>query len=257
MLLAIKDRIRPIKSMIQPMFLSSTEKEQRKEAEFLNNIFENLYTNSETRKRVEYILTINEENSRLQEVLAEDERALPGNQTFLESGWYKSMLTRYAFAMHYVKGKKVLDTCSGLGWGAYLLEVVAGSLIGIELDQKAIQAAKEIWDYDKCVLQQGSVLNLPFPDNSFDVVTAMESIEHFTLEDAKIYTQEMHRVLKPGGRLIGSTPLPLTEEGIQLELNTNPYHLHVFTPTKLGAFLRGYFSKVHVLHNNRYFWAIK
>ncbi len=254
MITTLKNRIRSIKELILP---SKLERERKEEAEFLNKLFEKLLTEASTKKRVEYILSINGKDPKLQNVLTEHERALPGDRNFLESGWYKSMLTRYALAMHYSKGKNVLDTCSGLGWGAYLLEVVADELTCIELDQGTIQAAKAIWPYEKSLIQQGSVLQLPFPDNSFDIVTAMESIEHFELDDARIYMHEVKRVLKPKGRLIGSTPLPLTEEGIKHELAINPYHLHIFTPPKLADFLSECFSEVHVLHNNCFFWCIK
>ena len=45
---------------------------------------------------------------------------------------------------------------------------------------------------------------LPFPDASFDVVLSIEGIEH--LEDRFAYLREVHRVLKPQGTLILTTP---------------------------------------------------
>ena len=45
---------------------------------------------------------------------------------------------------------------------------------------------------------------LPYPDASFDVVTATEVIEH--LEDFRRVVREIYRVLKPGGVCILSTP---------------------------------------------------
>ena len=254
MLTKLKRKVRPLKKLLP---LSSLEREKLEEANLLNNLYTKLVTDSLTKEQVEHILSINQNHPLLQNVLTEEERALPGNSRFLRTSWYKSMLTRYAFAMHHSQGKSVLDTCSGLGWGAYLLEAVAKDLTCIELDTNAIEAAKNLWSYQKCVMQQGSVLEMPFPDNSFDVVTAIESIEHFDLDAATTYRNEIYRVLKPNGMLIGSTPLPLTEEGVRHELDNNPYHLYVFTPTELSKFLQKTFSKVHVLHNNRFFWAIK
>lgn len=46
--------------------------------------------------------------------------------------------------------------------------------------------------------------SLPYPDASFDIVTATEVIEH--LEDFRRVVREIHRVLKPGGVCILSTP---------------------------------------------------
>jgi SAM-dependent methyltransferase len=45
---------------------------------------------------------------------------------------------------------------------------------------------------------------LPFADASFDVVLSIEGIEH--LEDRFAYLRELHRVLKPQGTLILTTP---------------------------------------------------
>ncbi len=49
-----------------------------------------------------------------------------------------------------------------------------------------------------------SIQGLPFEDASFDLVTCTEVIEH--LEHYRETLREMHRVLKPGGTLVLSTP---------------------------------------------------
>jgi len=51
---------------------------------------------------------------------------------------------------------------------------------------------------------QGDALNLPFKDESFDLVVATEIIEH--LPDHYTFLREIHRVLVPGGHLVISTP---------------------------------------------------
>lgn len=45
---------------------------------------------------------------------------------------------------------------------------------------------------------------LPYPDNSFDLVTSTEVVEH--LENPRLFVREIHRVLKPGGYAVLSTP---------------------------------------------------
>jgi ubiquinone/menaquinone biosynthesis C-methylase UbiE len=49
-----------------------------------------------------------------------------------------------------------------------------------------------------------NVQSFPYPDASFDVVTATEVIEH--LENFRRVVREIHRVLQPGGVCILSTP---------------------------------------------------
>ena len=50
----------------------------------------------------------------------------------------------------------------------------------------------------------GNVMNMPFADNSFDCVICLETLEH--VENPFTALKEIHRVLKPNGKLISSTP---------------------------------------------------
>ncbi len=74
----------------------------------------------------------------------------------------------------------------------------------------------------------------PFPSNEFDVVMWCEVIEHLT-ENPVFTLREIHRVLKPSGQLILSTPNVARVENI-LRLWRS---LNVFDPYHLGAILRG------------------
>lgn len=76
----------------------------------------------------------------------------------------------------------------------------------------------------------GSAITLPFPKNYFDVVVCSEVIEH--LPDVNAALSEMRRVVKPGGRIILSTPY---DENIHYsvcihcgKLTPNGGHLHSF-----------------------------
>lgn len=51
---------------------------------------------------------------------------------------------------------------------------------------------------------EGDALNLPFPDESFDVVIISEVMEH--IPDDKGVLAEMVRVLRPGGRIAITVP---------------------------------------------------
>ena len=53
---------------------------------------------------------------------------------------------------------------------------------------------------------QGSALHLPFRPQSFQTVLLMAVLEH--LRDPHAYLKEATRVLKPGGRVVITTPTP-------------------------------------------------
>ena len=186
------------------------------------------------------------------------ERVLPGDECFQDNGWWKYMLLRYGLAMHFSEGKDVLETCSGLGWGAYLLDSIAKSVTCIEIDKESINQSKQLWKTDRTVYINSSVLRIPTKDDRFDVVTAMESIEHFKLEDIKIYLSEIYRVLKTGGFLIGSSSFPDTREEAKTLCSKYKYHLHICTKQEINNLLRKQgFKKVKVFHNRLFFIARK
>ena len=52
---------------------------------------------------------------------------------------------------------------------------------------------------ERSELVRGDSQRIPFPDNSFDAVTCSHSFHHYPRQD--LVAAEMHRVLRPGGRL--------------------------------------------------------
>ncbi|MDO9104203.1 MAG: methyltransferase domain-containing protein [Methylovulum sp.] len=101
-------------------------------------------------------------------------------------------------------GLKVLDV--GCGFGGTVAHInerfVRMELVGLNLDERQLQRARETIEPDihnRISFQQGDACALPFPDQSFDVVLAVECIFHFP--DRKQFFKEAYRVLKPGGYL--------------------------------------------------------
>lgn len=50
----------------------------------------------------------------------------------------------------------------------------------------------------------GSIMNMPFNNESFDCVICLETLEH--VEDPLKAMSEVYRILKPGGKFVGSAP---------------------------------------------------
>lgn len=74
----------------------------------------------------------------------------------------------------------------------------------------------------------------PYPDNTFDLVTWSEVIEHLT-ENPVHTLAEIHRVLRPGGRLVISTPNATRADSIANFLAGR----NIYDPYHLGAPLKG------------------
>ena len=100
----------------------------------------------------------------------------------------------------------VLDVATGTGRVPLALarhEGFAGHTIGVDLSRKMLHhGSKNIYPYDSATFIWCPAETLPFPDNTFDIVTCLEALEFMTNPPAVV--KEMVRVLRPGGLLLTS-----------------------------------------------------
>ena len=129
-------------------------------------------------------------------------------------------ISRYAFCLQLATGKKVLDIACGEGYGSNLLVPYASSVTGVDIDEKTISYAQQKYSSTNLKFIKASVLNLPFPDKSFDVIISFETIEHISEHEEMI--AEISRVLKQDGMLIISTPNKKVYSANSAK--PNPYH---------------------------------
>lgn len=61
-------------------------------------------------------------------------------------------------------------------------------------------------NYASEVVKEGSITKLPFENNTFDTVMALDVLEHLYYNEQSIAIRELRRVLKPGGTAIFSCP---------------------------------------------------
>ena len=94
-----------------------------------------------------------------------------------------------------VKDGLHLDVACGMGYSLDIATQRGAHSIGLELSNVAIHKGLE--ENPQRVIVQGDGEHLPWPENTFDYITCLGSLEHFINPDAG--AAEIGRVLKPGG----------------------------------------------------------
>ena len=91
----------------------------------------------------------------------------------------------------------------GVGDG-YTIRLVKphGEIAGIDFDPNELMAAVS----RRITAKEGSAYDIPFPEQSFDVVTCFEVLEHLEFPSSAL--RAMEKVLRPRGYLVISTPVP-------------------------------------------------
>jgi SAM-dependent methyltransferase len=104
-------------------------------------------------------------------------------------------------------GDAVLDVACGTGFATRVAAHTTGplgSVAAIDINPGMLEEARRhLVEHDIAVeWRQASALELPFDDASFDAVICQQGLQFFP--DPVVGLKEMHRVLRPGGR-IGAT----------------------------------------------------
>jgi demethylmenaquinone methyltransferase/2-methoxy-6-polyprenyl-1,4-benzoquinol methylase len=123
----------------------------------------------------------------------------------IDTWWRKRLVA----AVRAAAPHDVLDLATGSGDVAFALSrelPAATKIVGMDfcqpmLDQAvAKKKAAGARAFDNITFRQGDGLALPSPDASFDAVTISFGLRN--LADRACGLREMHRVLRPGGRLV-------------------------------------------------------
>ncbi|HMJ71696.1 MAG TPA: class I SAM-dependent methyltransferase [Cyclobacteriaceae bacterium] len=149
---------------------------------------------------------------------------------------HQRLLKAYVVAADYIKGD-VLEVGCGEGRGIDLVLPRAKSYSAIDKIADVIDQLKT--RYPTGTFYSGNIPPLaPFTDNAFDVVITFQVIEH--IQDDISFLKEIHRVLKPGGLAIITTP------NRPMSLSRNPWHIREYTGQELGDICRKIFRTVDV-----------
>jgi 2-polyprenyl-6-hydroxyphenyl methylase/3-demethylubiquinone-9 3-methyltransferase len=170
----------------------------------------------------------------------DDPVALLRAECRLRNPWVLSEIKKH----HPTEKLDVLDVACGAGFLSNPLAREGHRVTGIDLSESSLVVAGK---YDTTGTAKYLVMDayeLSFPDASFDVVCAMDFLEH--VDDPGRVVKEISRVLKPGGRFFFHT-LNRTFlcwlfgiKGVEWVVKNTPKDMHVshllITPAELAGF---------------------
>jgi len=171
------------------------------------------------------------------------ERIIPGN---FESRDEYLLWLRHLFAYKFAqditpKDSFVLEVGCGEGYGTSLLSKNVAKIIGLDIDNKTILHASKKYESRNCIFKLYDGKNIPYSNDTFDVVISFHVIEHIK-EDLN-YISEIYRVLKKNGLLIITTP----NRTYRLKPGQKPFnrfHVREYNPQELEKTLKNKFLDV-------------
>ena len=148
----------------------------------------------------------------------------------------KDQFDRYVLAAQYAKGAECLDAACGAGYGTKMLSSVARQVLGLDFSDEALAHAHANYSAGNVQFRQADLNQaLALESDRFDLVVSFETIEH--LHHQQQLVKEFHRILRPGGVLIMSSP-----NGTVTRLTNeppNPFHIHELSNRELSDILTG------------------
>lgn len=129
-------------------------------------------------------------------------------------------------------GKSALDVGCAYGFVVELLKELGYDAYGIDVSKFAVSNVKG------AIL--GDAEHLPLKCSSFDLITCFETIEHLRMPES--FLKDAHRILKPSGLFIFSTPV--------LGLSSTILHLMIREPPSFHPNIRSVGQWLKVLRSS-------
>lgn len=151
---------------------------------------------------------------------------------------FQRSLLAYAEAAKIVSGH-VLEIGTGSGYGIEMMATKADKFVTIDKfeNENILPLLKTYGNI------QFIKMNIPplagIANNTFDFVITFQVIEH--IKSDALFAAEIHRVLKPGGKLIVTTP------NKKMSLTRNPWHIREYKVAELKNLLLKKFKTVETL----------
>lgn len=157
------------------------------------------------------------------------------------------------------QNRTVLDIGCGAGLLTNALAAAGHTVHGIDLSASSLEIAKQKDATQQVSYQVANAYSLPYPDKTFDVVCAMDVLEH--VEEPLRLIAEAGRVLKPNGLFFFHTfnrnwlSYLLIIKGVEWCVPNAPQNMHVYPlfikPDELRALCRQQHLHIQTLHGFR------
>jgi SAM-dependent methyltransferase len=160
--------------------------------------------------------------------------------------------TRYHFIAKHIKTRTdILNIGIGRGGLEEILISKGANTYCLDPSEKSIQRVKDLFGLaDRAKV--GYSQSIPYADNNFDTVIMTEVLEHLSDDVIKQTLEEVHRVLRSGGRFIGTVP---ADENLLKQRVVCPDcgklfhqwgHVQSFSSKQLFQLLDGEFNNVKI-----------
>jgi SAM-dependent methyltransferase len=160
---------------------------------------------------------------------------ITSDQLVSDNPLHQRLLKPYIVARQWIQGD-LLEVGCGEGRGIGHLLPHVRSYWAIDKIASAIETLRQ--RFPAAQLVAGNLPPLPYPDASFDSLVSFQVIEH--IQDDTLFLKEIHRVLRPGGVALITTP------NRPMSLSRNPWHIREYTAAELTTLARTIFSSVEM-----------
>lgn len=139
------------------------------------------------------------------------------------------------------EGSRVLEMgCNSGGLSSLLMQLRSCFCYGVDVAPRMVARANA----KGIPTRLAPAEETGFSDGEFDVVVTSELLEH--VFEPAVVLREAHRVLKPGGLIVGSVPHEKSLNTKSIDVADHTYHCRVFTEPTLRKELEEHFKEVEV-----------
>jgi len=150
-------------------------------------------------------------------------------------------ISRYLYTASLLEPGRVPDYGRGAGYGSAILANAGFKVVAVDICEEAARFCRHRYGSSGAHFIQADCSRLPFAGETFDGVVPFKVVKH--VDDYLAYLLEAHRVLRPGGLLVLSTPNELVSDLLRIQ---NPFHRDEFYVEELRTALSDLFVGMHL-----------